>query len=271
MSTITENVKRKKIKAWFWYYGVPKPLPIEMGCFGEILQFFELFSDADKSKDPSSLTYKVAQNRKEIETYNNNLKAWGLTEDELFEKNMPSLDEIWLWLMEDLDKTKKLALNKLGLDEETDLVQEPIIIYGPLFWTTPGINNHELVSVKDAEGKIYFSAYQLVIVCLSEERIATYSANFNFLRSAFFGEKTVEYLYQDIVSVSTEEKSTNYNLPGGKTLRRAQIFRLAVPSGDNVEVVTSSPEIIDLLGGEPRLTNHDQSVRAIREMLRSKK
>ena len=207
---------------------------------------------------------KLYKERKE--QWNNSLKKWGLTE-ELFEQNqeVPIFD----WLKEDMQTVIQRALNSLGLTKQ-ELLREPMVIYGPLFWSTYGIPDDELLTVKFTDGSIVFSCYQLVVVCLSAERIATYSADFNFLRYAFLNEKSVEYLYRDIVSVSTEEKSTNYSLPNGKTMRRAQIFRLAVP-GDNIEIVINSPEIRDLLGGKPKLSDHEQSVRVIREMLRTKK
>lgn len=213
------------------------------------------------------ITKKRTKYTKKKEERDNLLAKWGLTEDLV---NQPKRAPIFQWLNEDMQTVTQRALHNLGLTKE-ELVRDPMVIYGPLFWTTYGIPDDELVTVNLTDGSILFSCYQLVVVCLSAERIATYSANFNFLRYAFLNEKSVEYLYQDIVSVSTEEKSTNYNLPNGKTMRRAQIFRLAVPSGDNIEVVINSPEIRDLLGGEPKLSNHDQSVRVIREMLRTKK
>ena len=54
-------------------------------------------------------------------------------------------------------------------------------------------------------------------------------------------------------------------------MRRAQIFRLTVPSGNNIQVVVGSPEIKDLFDGKLKENNHEESVKAIREMLRSKK
>ena len=203
---------------------------------------------------------EALQNRQEL------AKKWDLTEDDLALE--PSVAQIDAWLKEDLDLAVQRALDRLGLVRD-ELVREPLVIYGPLFWTTDGIPDDELVAVKLVD-TLRFSCYQLVVVCLSAERIATYSANFNFLRYVFLNEKTVEYLYRDIVSVSTEEKSTNYSLPNGKTLRRTQVFRLVVP-GDSIEVVINSPEIKDLLGGTPQLSDHEKSVRVIREMLRTKK
>lgn len=196
------------------------------------------------------------------------LEEWGLVEEDISNR-FSSVSQIDTWLKEDMQRVVNQALNKLGLTRG-ELVRDPMPIYGPLFWSTDGIPNDEIVSVKVSDGTLRFSCYQFVVVCLSSEGIATYSANFNFLRNDFVYEKIIEFLYRDIVSVSTEEKSTNYDLPNGKTMRRAQVFRVVVP-GDNIEVVIGSPEIRDLLGGDPVLSNHEQNIRVIREMLRDKK
>lgn len=294
VSMLNDDEKRLKIRAFFF----PLSLPVEpttnwwswvmgvmiIGAIGAIIigfttenyllcgaMFFglaPLFGALDwLDKNIFMITEKDEKYAKKKEDWDNLLTKWNLTEELV---TQPKKAPINTWLNEDMKAATERALHKLGLTEQ-ELVRDPMIIYGPLFWSTYGIPDDELVTVKLTDGSILFSCYQLVVVCLSAERIATYSANFNFLRNVFLNEKSVEYLYRDIVSVSTEEKSTNYNLPNGKTMRRAQIFRLAVPSGDNIEVVINSPEIRDLLGGEPKLSNHDQSVRVIREMLRTKK
>jgi len=216
------------------------------------------------------VVWLAATGRKGLGYYGKQLEKWGLKESDL--TKLPSSKQIDQWLDEDLEAVIDLALNKLGLvREEVNKIRPPMVIYGPLLWSTIGIPDDEIVVAKDSNKTLRFSCYQLVVVCLTESRISVYSANFNFLRNVFVSERVVEFLYQDIVSVSTEEIATNYTLPDGQVMRRAQIFRLAVPGGDNFEVVVSSPEIRYLLGGEPKLTNHVQSVNAIRELWRSKK
>lgn len=259
--SVSENEKRKLIRSYFFH----KQYPEDPGCLlgglefiGNILWLFD--TSPTKGEQPKTHPDRVKE-------YEDTLNRWGLTPTDL--ANRPSTTQIDTWLAEDLSKVTQIALEKLGLVRE-ELVRDPLVIYGPLIWKTPGIPDEDLVTVSVSDGTLRFSCYQLVVVCLSEARIATYSANFNFLRYAFVGEKTVEYLYQDIVSVSTEEKSTNYTLPSGQILRTAQIFRIAVPSGDNIEVVISSSEIKNLLGGTPKESDHDQSVRVIREMMRQK-
>lgn len=250
MSTkeISESEKRKQIRIFF----APSPLEPK-GCLASLAVIL------DQEKLDKKLKYE--KNRWDL------LEKWGITEEDI--ANTPHVSQIDTWLAEDMKNVITKALDRLGLVRE-ELIKEPMLIYGPLFWSTYGIPDEEIVNVKIDDGTLRFSCYQLVVVCLSAERIATYSASFNFLRNVFVNEKTIEFLYRDIVSVSTEEKSTNYNLPDGKTLRRAQVFRLVVP-GDNIEVVINSLEIKELLGGEAILSDHDKSVRVIREMLREKK
>lgn len=210
-------------------------------------------------------TYKDYEEK--LNDYLHMAKRWNISEEDLaLEVSTAEIDK---WLQEDMKAVVIRALDKLGLTQG-ELVRNPLVIYGPLFWSTYGIPDDDLVTVKLTDGSLRFSCYQLVVVCLSAERIATYTADFNFLRNVFVNEKCIEFLYRDIISISTQEISTNYNLPNGKTMTRAQTFRVAVSNGDDIEVVINSPEIRDLLGGEAQLTDHDQSVRVIREMLRTK-
>lgn len=211
-----------------------------------------------------------AKYEKSLEKYNDRLSEWGLKESDL--KESPSGQQIDAWLQEDLQNITEDALtHKLGLVRD-QLKRDPLVIYGPLLWTTYGIPDEDLVYAREKPSNtLRFSCYRIVVVFLTDARVATYSCNFNFLRNARVGEKTVEYLYQDIVSVSTEEVSTNYSLPDGKTLQRAKVFRLAVASGDRIEVVVNSPQLKDMLDGTLNLEDQDQNVRIIREMLRTKK
>jgi hypothetical protein len=207
-----------------------------------------------------------------LKEYSSRLREWGLTESDM--ETVPSGQQIDTWLQEDLENIIEYALTqKLGLTyAELEKTRDPLVIYGPLYWTTPGIPDKELVYVKEKPSNILrFSCYRVVIVFLTRDWVATYSCNFNFLRNARLGEKTVEYLYRDIVSVSTEEVSTNYTLPDGKKLQRAKIFRLSVANGERIEVATNSPQLKDMLGGTLNLGDQDKSVRVIREMIRSKK
>lgn len=208
--------------------------------------------------------------KRSLKKYQSRLGNWGLAESDM--AHIPTGKQIDKYLQEDLKNIEEYALTeKLGLVRK-QLKRDPLIIYGPLFWKTYGIPDKDLVYVKEKPTNfLRFSCYQVVIVFLTDAWVATYTCDFNFLRNARLGEKTVEYLYQDIVSVSTEEISTNYTLPDGKTLQRAKVFRLAVASGDRIEVVVNSSQLKDMLDGTLNLEDQDKNVQIIREMLRSKK
>jgi len=214
--------------------------------------------------------YSVAVARlKQLQSgYAEQLSRVGLTEVQI--KNKPIDLQVDQWLQEELKAVFPLALSKLGLERE-ELLREPLLIYGPLFWRTPGVPEADIVGIKGNDGIVRFSCYSVVVICLSDTRVNSYKANFNFIRNTFLGESTVEYVYRDIVSVSTEDRASNYDLPDGQILRHAQFFRLAVASGDSIEVALNSPEIRDLFGGDPAPTNHERTVQVIREMLREKK
>ena len=289
-----ESKKRKQIKAYFFPYDKPEEpekdslgvvgilagigigvvgislLGGENACAGVIVFFLgigALIGGIQANKEQNS---KQAEYEESLKQYSKRLERWDLTESDL--GNEPTGQQIDAWLREDLASIEEDALtHKLDLVRD-QLKRDPLVIYGPLYWETYGIPDEELVYVKEKTTNILrFSCYRVVVVFLTETRVATYSCNFNFLRNARVGEKTVEYLYQDIVSVSTEEMSTNYSLPAGKTLQRAKVFRLAVASSDTIEVVVNSPQLKDILEGTLNLEDQDKNVQIIREMLRTKK
>lgn len=200
--------------------------------------------------------------------YHDLLQKWTLKEADL--KYRPNEAQIDTWLQEDFLASVTYALNKLGLVRE-ELVRDPLIITGPIIWEIPSVTKDEIVVVKGHDNTLRFSCHRIVVICLSESRIASFSANFNFLKNVFLGERSEEYLYQDIVAVRTEEKSTNYNLADGKVLKSVQVFRLTVASGDSIEVAVNSSEIREIYGAEAAHNNYDGTVQVIREMLREKK
>jgi len=275
MNSQSENQEqiRNQIKSYFFPELPDKP--IAQWIFAAVLWILALFpflgwflitpiaSWFTNREDGAIKKYsKKSKWRKQL------LENYKMTEEEL--PPPPTAKEIDDFLRQDFNQIIQRALQKLDL-VDSQLVRSPLVIYGPLFWKTYGISDDEII-VKTGDDRILrFSCYQLVVVCLSEDRIAAYSCDYNFLRGSFLNDKATEYLYQDIVSIETEEISTNYTLRSGQVMRRAQIFRLTVPSGNNIQVVVGSPEIKDLFDGKLKENNHEESVKAIREMLRSKK
>jgi hypothetical protein len=82
---------------------------------------------------------------------------------------------------------------------------------------------------------------------------------------------TYEYHYKDVVSVSTQEVSSNYQLPDGQKLVRVQEFRLSVSSGESIRVTTSPYEIAKNEKAQLPPTGAEKAVSVLRNMLRTKK
>ncbi len=223
---------------------------------------------------------EVSKYESENPEYRALLKKWGLSEEELFQR--PSSKQVDLWLDEGFVKIKSRGLSKLGLSSDdldlpeylSDLLptkaENPMRIEGPLLTKETTIPSHENVVVL-RDGNIRFSCYEVMIVALTQTRIATYTCYYNFIRDSVVQENAKEFLYADVVSVATEELLSNYKFSTGQNISLRRQFKLAVASGDNIVVSVASPELQEKFGAQPLLSKHDERIRAIREMLRVSK
>ena len=174
------------------------------------------------------------------------------------------------WQKEDMDKLIQQSYHKLGINKE-DEVSEPLLITAPVYWHVRGIDIKEVALHKGKDNFLRFSVYQLTIFHLHENILGSYICYYNFLRGSFLNETTKEYHYKDIVSVSTQETSSNYHLPDGQKLIHAQEFRLSVSSGESIKVIINPYEIGKNENAELPPTGADRAVSVIRNMLRTKK
>lgn len=274
------------------YFFPLKRLPEQTGCSAFLIEMLASNSEAaqkikaiDKYREEFSHLFVEWGLRDLVEKENpvtTNWAAWQpLRQREITE--LPADNQVDGWLQEDLRNILERGLLKLGLDKQ-DLIesaewsdvldtkaQNPMMIYGPLLTTKTTIPEKENVYTIGKDGGLRFACYEVMLVALTQSRIATYTCHYNFMRNSIVQESAKEFLYRDVVSVSTEEAMSNYTFPSGKSLSVRRQFKLAVASGDNIIVSIASPEIREKLGAAPLLSDHDESVRAIREMLRSKK
>ena len=182
----------------------------------------------------------------------------------------PSDVQVDQWLEEDIKTLVPKALSKCGLTEG-ELVGDPLVIRGPIYWEVTGVNKADLVFRKGNDGMARFGVYDLTNVFLTDQRLTAYKCYFNFLKNVTLNESTTEYFYQDVVSVSTREISTSYTLPNNQKLVSAQAFAVQVPSGDAISVVVSATKLEELTGARLPWTGAEKAVEVIRTMLRSKK
>jgi hypothetical protein len=185
----------------------------------------------------------------------------------------PSHEQIDEWRTQDLERLPDLAMKKLDLDRD-DLVSDPLLVIGPVLWETNGIPSKELLYRVQKQKKrktARFAVYHVTAILLTESHLGAYEADFNFLRNTYLNEHAQEFHYQDVVSVSLREDSTNLSLPDGEKAVHAEQFRLSVSSGENISVIVQARELRNLTGAEQDTGYVENVVTAIRKKLREKK
>lgn len=183
---------------------------------------------------------------------------------------LPDDAEVDKWFQEDLSRIVEQSLSKAGLDK-SELVQTPIPVTGPIFWSTNGVSTEDLRWKKGKDEFVRFSINRITVILLSNNLLAAYACDFNFIKNVTLNESTQEYHYKDVVSVSTQEDSTSYTLPNGVSMVNSQAFRLSVASGESIKVVISAAKLTEITGGKIPTTSAEKAVQVIRTMLREKK
>lgn len=118
----------------------------------------------------------------------------------------PSTDQMTQWLEEDLETLKEKSLEKFTLDD-SETIAESIILKGPIWWATPGLDDMEVQRGKANEDGYLYSCWEIVVLHIAEDSLAAYGCVYNWLRNHSTNETTVEYFYEDIVSISTGNES----------------------------------------------------------------
>jgi hypothetical protein len=174
----------------------------------------------------------------------------------------------------DLDEIAKRALDKLGLDEDDDLTEsrkEPLILKGPILWETSGVNNKDLLWKKGKDNTVRFAINRVTVIYFSKHLLGAYACDFNFIKDVTLNERTDEYFYRDIVSVSTNETSTSYTLPNGTKLTHSREFRLSLSNGEAIQVFIDSGKLTKITQGNIPTEEAEKAVQIIRKILKEKK
>jgi len=193
----------------------------------------------------------------------------------LFIEVQPLLDTpgdqtIDAWLVDDIEQIKKRSLGRLNIDK-SELIRDSIVIRGPILWNKNGIPSDDLAWKKGKDERTRFSINALTVVHLTEHRLSSYQCDYNFMRGVPLNEQDDEFHYRDVVAVSTRDDSTNYTLPNGNLMKQAQLFKLSVSSGDSIEVVVNSTDLVNFTGGSIMETGLDNAIKALRKVLGEKK
>ena len=174
------------------------------------------------------------------------------------------------WLVDDIEHLRKRSMERLNI-EKSELIRDSVIIRGPILWETYGVPVAELAWKKGKDERIRFSINDVTVIHLTEHKLSSYQCDYNFIRGVPLNESDDEFHYRDVVAVSTRDESTNYTLPNGVLMKKAQLFKLAVSSGDSIEVIVNSSDLLKFTGGNMLDTGLDNAVKALRKVLGEKK
>jgi len=180
----------------------------------------------------------------------------------------PSDAQMDEWLNQDKERIIPDALVKLGLVPEKVLnLNDPLVVIGPKSSAKFRIGQ---------DGKIRFSAYEIVVIYLTDYHLGAYSCGWDFANGRATSEQTQEYHYADVVSVSTLSSNTSFSVVtvDGKDhpIQSHQQFSLSVASGESIRVTVAFPQVETIFQkGELLPTGADKAISTLRTMLREKK
>jgi hypothetical protein len=201
-------------------------------------------------------------------------------------RNLPSDSDIDELIEEDLSRLSEHALKKTGIDDG-DIVAEPVVVTG-LDLENVGDAEFHIKLGKDAN--IRLTPLGVTIINFTQHQLVAYQCTLDLLTGNPLNERTYEYFYQDVVSVSTESQSKSWyldrssrkalkNTPIGKMVHAdsiqfnaAETFNLTTSGGTSIDVVLSDVELIEALGGG-EIPKHraEKAISSVRRMLREKK
>jgi hypothetical protein len=180
------------------------------------------------------------------------------------------------WIEESLKKLQTQALNKIGTDP-TDLVNPDggaVVItglVGDVAWP-----QGTFIGYRTGKDKVFrFSPLDVTIVNFTRDQLLVYQCALDLTTGNALSEKTDEYFYRDVVSVSTVTESANVRVSAKKVVqaKAAETFKLTTSGGTSVKVTLSDPEVLKEVGGGGTIpkTRSDKAIQTVRKMLREKK
>ncbi|CAG7654004.1 hypothetical protein ACFQI7_32105 [Paenibacillus allorhizosphaerae] len=170
-------------------------------------------------------------------------------------KGTPTDAEIDAICKSEIENAVKKGLSKIGIDEEQVQLIEPIVINGPCFENIA----KEYLTKKGKDGRLRSSNYEFAVLLFSENQVYSYNYRFSLIENER-NEKTDEYFYKDIVSVSTSSDNVKTkNKKGKEEVFNLEYFRLTTSGGTSI-----SCSVWDVGGTE-------RSIQGMKQLLREKK
>lgn len=190
----------------------------------------------------------------------------------LWKQPNPQMEALYdQYLKEDIEKFLAQGFDRLGVDDESTSLIEPIKVSGAYLEYEPVPTTKKLISeILDpsirlimragSDDEVRTNLIQVTMYYFTEEQILCYQVNYDICYGTFFGDATAEYFYRDIDCVQTGEMSRT--IVSGKKLieKRLEYFSVVVGSGTYTKAVS-----------DIRAHILDTQVKGMRNLIRSKK
>ena len=177
------------------------------------------------------------------------------------------------YLQEDMEKFLQQGYEKLGVDNDSTSLIEPIKVSGAYFDYVAPVSERRkgffaqlasplirLIMRVGADDEIRSNLIQVTLYYFTEEQVLCYQVNYDICYGTFFGDATAEYFYRDIDCVQTGEISRSFVAKKRIIEKRLEYFSVVVGAG------TSTRAVSDL-----RAHILDTQVKGMRNLIRSKK
>ncbi len=186
-------------------------------------------------------------------------------------KNRAEDGDMDVWFLEDMHEiVKPRALEQLSINPSSLKEENIIIVPYPIYWNYPGINKEEIYRKKGEDGSFIYSVWQVQILVVTENFISYYSCAYNWPETKRYDERTNEYFFDDISSVSNDIVLFDYKFIDNEEIDIAngKVFKLANLSGDKLTIITDIPSLNVPAGYS---NNLERLVQAIRKLLRNRR
>jgi len=190
-------------------------------------------------------------------------------------KERPSVQHMYNWLMEDLNKKiKNRATSVLRLNMKDLRLENFLIVPYPLYWSEPGVDPVTILRRETEEDHFIYSIWKVQVIALAKNYISFFNCTYDWMNDVILNERTNEFFYDDISSVKNDVKSIERRFidqdeedEENKKLTTF-VFKVTNMSSDSLSVITKIPE----LNYSPSIeVSLEKAVQALRITLRKRR
>jgi hypothetical protein len=176
-----------------------------------------------------------------------------------------------IWFSEDMHEIiKPAALNQLKINPSSLKDENIIIVPYPVYWNVPGLDPTSVQRKLGEDGSYTYSVWTVQILIVTENFISYYSCIYDWMNTNLLNERTNEYFFEDISSVSNDVIPLDFTYIDNEEVKvgDAKVFKLSNMSGEKLTIITDIPA---LNVPEGYSNNLDRLVQAVRMLLRNRR